>query len=426
MMENHMLAIKGGTPVRNVETHPWSSWPLWGQEEQVSLNTVVSSGIWSYNGPKEKECLSWLKDYFSPSIPLLVSNGTVSLQLALEALDIGYGDEVIVPGMTWQATAAAVLDVNAVPILVDVDPETWCIDPKKFEEAITARTKAVMPVHLYGCTADMDEIMRIARKHSLFVVEDASHKHGAQWRNRKIGTIGDIGSFSLQLSKVLTCGEGGILLTADQSLWERLEALRNCGRRSKNDYTDTSGGQYGLEGDLIQSGNYRITEFQAAVLLDQCNRLDTQNARRQENAMYLDSLLLKCPGVKPMRFDARETKKTYFNYTCIYDRHELGIPAEIFREALAAELGFEVAPSYQPLNDCTLYRPNTKKRYRLSDDHWKRIDPSRFTLPVCDEVYQNQSICLHHKMLLGSSTDMDMVAQAIQKIAAHKDELTSK
>ena len=184
-------------------------------------------------------------------------NGTVALQLALEALDIGAGDEVIVPGYTWQATAAACLDVNAIPIIVDVDPETYCIDPALVEAAITPRTRAIIPVYLYGSMADMERIMEIARKHDLKVIEDCAQTHGSRWREMGAGAIGDVGSFSMQHSKVLTSGEGGATITNDDNLYDRLCALRHCGRPREG------------EKSPIQSGNYRMTEFQAAVLLAQ-------------------------------------------------------------------------------------------------------------------------------------------------------------
>lgn len=418
-----MLALLGGKPLRDVQSRPWPSWPVWGEEEKERLVRTLESGIWSYNGPMEQECLAWLKGYLSSGMPLLAANGTLALQLALEALDVGYGDEVIVPALTWQATAAAVLDVNAVPVLVDVDPDTWCLDPACFEEAVTQKTRAVIPVHLYGCTADMDAVCSIARKHHIAVVEDAAHKFGAQWRGKHLGSIGDIGSFSLQLSKVVTCGEGGILLTNQQDLWERLEALRNCGRRSSNMTADASGGQYGLEGDFIQSGNYRITEFQAAVLIEQLKRADEQNDLRLKRARYLDSLLSICPGIRPMPFDERETKKAYFNYTFSYDEKDFGLPPEVFRRALGAELGIEVDSCYQPLNDCTLYRPLTKRRYQISSEYRQAIDPSRFTLPVSQELYTSRAVTFHHKVLLGSEEDIEQIAEAVNKIADNRDSL---
>ena len=217
------LAINGGRPSRDIQSNPWPQWPFWGKEEEKSLLEVLHSGVWSYNGPKEVEFNKRFAEYTGVRHSICVVNGTVTMQLALEALGIGWGDEVIVPGLTWQATAATVIDVNALPVLVDVDENTWCIDPKEIEKAITPRTKAIMPVHLYGGFADMDAIMGIARKHHLFVIEDCAHKHGGEWRGKKAGSIGDVGSFSFQLSKHLTAGEGGALTTDNTDLAERMD-----------------------------------------------------------------------------------------------------------------------------------------------------------------------------------------------------------
>jgi L-glutamine:2-deoxy-scyllo-inosose/3-amino-2,3-dideoxy-scyllo-inosose aminotransferase len=238
------------------------------------------------NGPKERFNEAFAK-FTGTKYALSIANGTVTLQVALEACGVGYGDEVIVPGLTWQATAAAALDINAVPVLVDVTEDTWCIDPAKVEEAITPRTKAIIPVHLYGSVANMDAIRRIARKHNLEVIEDCAHKHGGEWKGKKAGSIGDVGSFSFQLSKLLTAGEGGALTTSDPELYERLDALRNCGRRPERDIGAGKGeGIYGSEGDFLQSGNYRLTDFQAALLLEGLRRLpNTQAARREREIL---------------------------------------------------------------------------------------------------------------------------------------------
>ena len=179
------LAVKGGKPLRDARTHPWPKWPVWDEREQKGLLEVLRSGVWSYNGPKELEFNKAFAEFIGAKHAISVANGTVSLQLALEACGIGLGDEVIVPGLTWQATAAAVLDVNGVPVLVDVTEDNWCIDPARIEEAITPRTKAIIPVHLYGGFADMDAIMEIAGKHDLRVIEDCAHKHGASGTARR-------------------------------------------------------------------------------------------------------------------------------------------------------------------------------------------------------------------------------------------------
>ncbi len=416
-----MLALLGGRPLYDTAAAPWPNWPQWGPKERSLLALALDSGIWSYNGPMEQKCLNFLNSFFQGAKTQLVANGTVSLQLALEALGIGFGDEVIVPALTWQATAAAVIDVNAVPILVDVLPDTWCIDPQAVKEAITPRTKAIMAVHLYGATADMDALLAIASKHKLAIIEDAAHKFGAEWNNQKLGSIGDIGSFSLQLSKVLTAGEGGIVVTKDEELLQRLDALRNCGRRPQNLIKDATGGQYGLEGDFIQSGNYRITEFQAAVLLGQLERVEQQQEHRSRMANVLDELLKSNEIVQVQATSPKETKKTYFNYALRYNEKALGVPVERFRAALAAELGFAIDPSYQPLNDCTLYRPLTKQRHNLSSEYQKAIDPSRFDLPVSQDIYENSSITFHHKILLAEEKEMHLIAQAIEKVIDNKD-----
>lgn len=422
------LAINGGTPVRDAKLNPWPAWPVWDKKEETALLEVLNSGVWSYNGPKEVEFNKMFAEYTGVKYAISAANGTITLQLALEALGIGFGDEVILPGLTWQATAATIIDVNATPILVDVCEDTWCIDPKEIEKAITPRTKAIVPVHLYGSFADMDAILEIAKKHNLFVLEDCAHKHGGEWNGKKAGSIGDIGSFSFQLSKHLTAGEGGVMTTNNPALAERLDALRNCGRRpegSEYSETDKGAGVYSDDGNFIQSGNYRITEFQAAILVEGLKRLPEQNENRDKNGMYLNTLLAAMPGVKPMRRDKRETKEAYFNFAFRYDKDKFkGLPIEKFRRALESEIGIGVDSSYEPLNNCSLYVPQLKPaRYKLNDQYWNDINPSRFILPVCKRIYSEESVCIHHKVLMGSTADMDEIAKAIEKIYNNVDEL---
>jgi L-glutamine:2-deoxy-scyllo-inosose/3-amino-2,3-dideoxy-scyllo-inosose aminotransferase len=422
------LAVLGGTPVRNVSQKPWPSWPVWGKEEREGLIEVLESGVWSYMGPKERDFIDSFAKFIGSKYSLAIANGTITMQLALEACGIGYGDEVIVPGLTWQATAAAVIDVNAVPVLVDVEPDSWCIDPKAAEAAITSRTKAIMPVHLYGCMADMDAIMALAKKHDLRVIEDCAHQHGSVWRGRKAGAIGDIGSFSMQLSKVMTAGEGGALTTNDDMLWAKLDALRNCGRRPEGTHMidDKGSGTYTLEGDFIQSGNYRMTDFQAAVLIGQLKRLPEQTMLRDENFKYLITLLKGIPGIAPQKRDERVDLQAYFNFGFTYDKDAFdGLPLDKFRWAMMGELGCVVDDCYQPLNNCTLYRPHTKKRYNINETHFKEIDPSRFSLLVCDRLFYETAVTFHHKILMGTKTDMDDIAAAIIKIQAAADEYSA-
>ena len=420
------LAISGGTPLRNIQTDPWPKWPVWDKQDERQLIEVLHSGHWSYNGPQERAFNQAFADYIGTPYALSVANGTVALQLALEACGIGWGDEVIVPGLTWQATAAAVLDVNAVPVLIDVTEDTWCIDPARVAAAITPRTKAIMPVHLYGSFADMDAIMAIARDKGLKVIEDCAHKHGGQWKDQRAGSIGDVGCFSFQLSKLMTAGEGGALTTNDPELYEKLDALRNCGRRpEKNDAEKKTDGFYEDEGNFIQSGNYRLTEFQAALLIESLKRLPQENRLRDENAIYLNAKLAQLPGIVPMRRDARETVEAYFNFSFRYKRDAFDdVPVEVFRNALSKELGFAIEACYEPLNRCSLYAPLTKpSRHRLTEDYWKQVNPARFDLPVCTRAHQEESVCFHFNILMGTQADMDMIAQAITKIHECRGEL---
>ena len=422
------LAINGGAPSKDIKNSPWPAWPVWGKEEEKSLIEVLNSGVWSYNGPKEREFNKLFAEFTGTNYSICTVNGTVTLQLALEALGIGIGDEVILPGLTWQATAATIIDVNATPVMVDVCEDTWCIDPKEIEKAITPKTKAIIPVHLYGAFADMDAIMAIAKKHNLYIIEDCAHKHGGEWNGKKAGSIGDVGSFSYQLSKHLTAGEGGSMTTNSLEIAEKLDALRNCGRRPEGEEyydLDKGAGDYGDDGNFIQSGNLRITEFQAAILIEGLKRLPAQNANRDANGDYLNSLLADMPGVIPMKRDVRETKKAYFNFAFRYHKDGFkGLPIEKFRAALDAEIGILVDASYEPLNKCSLYVPHTKPaRHKLNDAYWEAIDPTKVVLPICDKIFFKESVCIHHKVLMGTKADMDLIAGAITKIYNQTDEL---
>jgi len=418
---NKPLKILGGP---GTKTTPWPAWPQVTEREFEELGSVVR-GEWSYNAPKELQFKKTWAEYIGVKNAYLVANGTVSLQIILEALDIGVGDEVIVPGLTWQATAGAVIDVNAVPILVDVCEDSWCIDPSAIEAAITPRTKAVICVHLYGVVCDMDAIRAITEKHNLHLIEDAAHQHGSVFRGKKIGSLGDAASFSLQNSKVLTCGEGGIITTDDDALGERIDALRNCGRRSAQKELYESGtGNYVSEGNLIQSGNYRITEFQAAILIAQFEKFERQTRRRHENALYLREILSGINGIRNMRVQAGTDVQAYFNFSFLYDSDAFGgLPVARFREALSEEINFPMTASYSPLNQCELYCPLTKQRSRLNPAYEAAIDPARFSLPVAERIFAFTSVCAHHKLLLGERADMEAIGEGILKIQAQAERL---
>src|SRR3954468_21016405 len=292
------LALKGGTPVR---TKPFTSWPIIGDEERKLLLEVFDSGVWSFGGPKEAEFAKKFAAFTGAKEALCVSNGSVSLEIALRAVGVGPGDEVIVPALTWHATAWAIVQVGATPVFADISEKDWCIDPAQIRAKITPRTRAIIPVHLYAQIAEMDEIMEIAKKHNLFVLEDCAHTHGSRWGDQGVGTLGNIGSFSFQQSKGMTGGEGGILTTNDDELAYRIYGLKNCGRPWKD-------GRAGF------GGNYRITEFQAAVLLPQLARFEKQLETKNANLKILREKLRKVPGITILEPKAKVTRQGLYGF----------------------------------------------------------------------------------------------------------------
>lgn len=419
------LAICGGRAVAR-KTKKWAKWPVSDPADAKLVAKITASNRWSFDGPIEWEFAEKFTAYQTAKYGMCIANGTVGIQLALEALGVGAFDEVIVPAMTWQATAAACIDVNAVPILVDVEPDTWNLDLDAVEKAITKKTKAVIVVHLYGCMTDMTRLQQICRKHKLFLIEDCAHQHGSFWKGKGVGSFGDISSWSFQESKVLSSGEGGFNMCRNRELFYKLYSLRNCGRPYPADPPVFGINKpANMEKYSLQSGNYRLTEWQAALLLGGLKRLDAQVKQRDINAQYLNSLLEGIPGILPMRRRDEVTQQSYFNFAFRLDTNELQVDNKQFCVALNAELHLDDAfePPYEPLNNCGLYRPHTKERHRLNAAYWKAIDPSRHKVPVATDAHENSGVTIHHQLLMNSRSDMEMVASAIKKIVDNIDQL---
>jgi L-glutamine:2-deoxy-scyllo-inosose/3-amino-2,3-dideoxy-scyllo-inosose aminotransferase len=390
-----------------------TAWPIFGDEEARALNEVLESGTWGhagrdgYVGRFEPQFERAFADLQTARHGLCVVNGTVAVQLALEALDIGVGDEVIVPGLTWQATAGAVLDVNAEPVLVDIEPDTYCLDPDAVEAAITPRTKAIIAVHLYGSCADLDRLAVIAERHGLSLIEDCAHSHGSTWRDRGVGSFGAVGCFSFQSSKSLTAGEGGFCSTNSDAIAARIASLRSCGRKPAN---------AGTSWRPTQSGNYRLGEWEAAVLSIQLSRFPDQLQTRAENARRLDDAIVLIDGVSPMRSQPEVTRRGLYAYVFRIDTPVMGLTAEAFRERLAAELEIHVGTTYVPLNASELYQPRTKRRHHLDGAYWDRIDPSRFDLPVAWHAHSDEAVVIPHEVLLSDWHALRRVPRAIEDI----------
>ena len=271
------LAILGGTPTR---TEPYPDWPVYDERDINAVTEVIKSKRWGgypYPGPKTAEFAHRFCEMQGGGFAVPIVNGTVTMEIALRAVNIGWGDEVIVPAYTFSATAYAPIAAGAVPVLVDIDPSTYCISPEAIKAAISPRTKAIIPVHLGSQMADMDAIMQIAHQHNLVVIEDSAHAHGSKWNNQGAGTIGDFGSFSLQSSKILTTGEGGILICKSEEMANRVASLIDCGRPH-----DPQGETYTF------GGNYRMTEIQAALGLVGLERFPEQAKQRSDMAAYFE------------------------------------------------------------------------------------------------------------------------------------------
>lgn len=395
------LAINGGTPVRR---RPFPKWPIYDRLEQSAIQEVLKSRRWGcLDGNKVSEFENKFAKYQGAKFGICTVNGTASLRVALQALNVGAVDEVIIPAYTFVATASAILDVNAIPVFVDINENTYNIEPDKIEEAITERTKAIIPVHFAGMPSDMDRIMEIATKHNLFIIEDAAQAHGAEWKGRKVGAIGDIGCFSFQSSKNVTCGEGGILLCDDEELAKRCRAIVNHGRREHAPWY--------MHYEL--GSNYRMTEFQAAILIAQLTRLDEQNKTRNDNGKYLTERLNKIEGIEPLNRDEHVTVHAYHLYIFKYDKKLFANASrEQFVKALNAE-GIPATTGYaMPLYRQPAFETISFGKYNYSSLH----------LPV-SEAACKQSVWLPQNLLLGSKADMDDIVEAIEKIKLNAKEL---
>ncbi len=405
------LAVKGGEPVRR---KAFPKWPVFDGKELKALKEVLYSGVWGIGGAKKKEFEEKFAGYQDAQYGVAVTNGTTALVIGLRALNIGVGDEVIMPAYTFMATPAAVLHVGALPVFVDVDPDTYNMEPAKMEAAITDKTRAVLPVHIGGCPADMDEIPRIAKKNHLFVLEDACQAWAAEWRNRKVGAIGDLGAFSFQSSKNITSGEGGMVVTNDRKLYELCWSYHNCGRVMEGTW---------YRHDLLGS-NYRMTEFQAAILLAQLSRLGEQTAKRNSNARYLSEKLAKIDGVKPLRRYPKVTTHAYHLYIFRYDASAFGGLARAkFIEALRAE-GIPCSSGYAPLHK-ERFMQNLINDPLLSRDYGEKVNFGRLTLPATEKACLEEAVWLYQYMLLGSKDDMDDIVGAIVKVKENAHELIS-
>jgi dTDP-4-amino-4,6-dideoxygalactose transaminase len=396
------LALHGGTPVRTKPFHPW---PVHDEREVTALVEVVESGNWGgFPSPNVQaaQFAGAFAAYQTAAYGICTSSGTTALEVALKAAGLRVGDEVIMPALTFVATAAAALYMGAVPVFADVDPDTWCLDPQAAARAVTPRTKAILPVHLGSRMTDMDAIMQFARRHGLRVIEDCAHMHGGRWRDRGAGSIGDLGCFSFQNSKLMTAGEGGIIVTSDEELARVCHAYVDCGRLRPGDKPPTSQGIFGW--------NYRITEFQATVLRVQLERLPEQTRVREANKRYLTERLESIEGVATLKDDDRVTTKSgygfYFKY---FPEANGGVRRDKFFFALRGE-GIPASGAF--------YEPVYRDRLFAWRDTNVPVDYSAVSCPVAERAAYEEGVWLPHQLFLGPREDIDDVVRAIEKVTA--------
>ena len=405
------LALHGGPAAAEGLDVP--EWPWMNEASEQYVQEALDSGHWCRNAGGEfcDRLEAEFAEYHDAEHAVAVSNGTAAIELTLLACGVEPGDEVIVPSYSFIASASAVPAVGAVPRFVDTDPETYNIDLDHLEEVITDRTVGVIGVHFAGYPMDMDRLVPLVEEHDLFLVEDAAHAQGTEWRGEKVGTFGDFGTFSFQESKSLPSGEGGIVVTDDDVLAERGRILHNIGREQ-----GTTGYRHYRMGT-----NYRLSEIHAALALGQLEKLDAENRTRERNERLLVEELQSIPGIETKPRDDRITARGYCLENFRYDADEFdGLPRDRFIETLVAE-GVPVSDGYE----MPIYRQPAFFRNeigRLLPDGTEIPDYRNQHLPGVEEVCRT-NVSYSHKLLLAESDGVRSIATAIRKIRDNTDEL---
>jgi len=390
-----------------------TEWPVWDETEENALLNVLNSGTWGRTGggPRCAEFEAAFSKRLQAKYCVATSSGTTALLTALGALNIGPGDEVILPPYTFVATFNVVTNSYALPVFVDSDPHSFQIDPAKIAAAVTPATKLLLPVHVGGYSADMDAINAVAKQHSLQVIEDACQAPLAEYRGTPVGTQGIGGCFSFQSSKNLNCGEGGALTTSDEAFFHKCYNFHTPG-----------GGKPAASAG--RGSNFRLNEFQAALLVAQFARFERQSDERNTNATYLTELLSEIPGISPAKLTNGCTRSAYHLYMLRYDkRHFADLPRAKFLAELN-RLGVGASSGYGTLNTT----PHV--RALATNAHYARIyGPERMTrwleqnqCPVNDQLCQD-AVWFSQFSLLGARSKMDRVADAIRDVQKRASEL---
>jgi dTDP-4-amino-4,6-dideoxygalactose transaminase len=404
------LAIFGGEPVRKA---PYPSWPVYDEREFEALKSVITAGQWGgfpYPGPQSEAFAARFAEMQGGGYPVLMMNGTITIEVALRAAGIGWGDEVIVPAYTFQATAAAPMAAGAIPVFVDIDPQTYCISIDAIRRGITPRTRAIIPVHLGAEMADMDAILQIAEEHHLVVVEDSAHAHGAKWRGRGAGTLGDFGSFSLQSSKILTTGEGGVLLCQTRESAETAASIIDCGRPA-----DPKGEHYTM------GANFRMAELQAALGNVALERFPEQSRQREQMVNYAEECLSEVPGIRLLKHDSRHTTRSFYRYIFAIDPNVFGSDHRKVCKALRAE-GIPAGGGYPPMHHEPLFQPMLSRLPVPSafPDYFRF---EQMSFPEAERAGEVEAIWLDENVFRADREGIDDMANALLKVQANASQL---
>ncbi len=381
----------------------------WPERDETDIEAVVAilrSGKWGSPdlGGAIKTFDEEFAAYNGSRFAASVVNGSVALRVALLALGVKPGDEVIVPPYTFFATASIVAETNCVPVFADIEPGTYNLDPVAVEAAITPRTRAIIPVHFAGAAANMEAFQRLAARHGLVVIEDACHGHGGEYRGRKLGSLADAGCFSFQSSKNMTSGEGGAVITDREDAFDMVNSLRNCGR--------VKGGQWYEHHHL--GCNYRITQLQAALLSAQLKRLEGQTRRRHDNGLYLDSLIEKVEGMRPMDPVPGQNLHPRHIYMFRYNPGACGGTSKVEFARRLAEKG---VPCFRGYPEPLYRQPVFRNSSFLSYDQARRVDYTRVHCPVAEKACHEEAVWIYQNFLLGSREDMEAAAAAVGSVA---------
>ena len=400
-------AVLGGTPVCP-EPLQSPAWPPISEATAKRLQEIYLSGEWSFNSPAEQEFAQAFADYHGAKHGIFMVNGTVTLQCALGACGVGPGDEVIIPALTWMATAMSALYLGAKPVFVDIEAETLCMDPDQIKAAITGRTKAIVPVHLYGSMSDLEAVLAIADRHKLAVIEDCAHMHGGKWNSRGVGSWGDVGSFSFQQSKTLSSGEGGICITNDGELAEKIFRMKHIGYAAGSQQGQAdSGPPFGFT-----CHNFRATAFQAVILREQLHCLESRIERYCSNAARIENRLNDVPGVRIQSPGRLATPQGYYCLVFLFDEKPMAtVPLERIKEAIQAE-GLGLTKTYGPVYRHMLFNV-PEERYRIAGE----------TCPISETTATQQALVLPHQWLDADEKTIDAIGEILAKVASAGESL---